>query len=147
MDCRVVLSKEDFLACIKLGESHYNEVEKAFTGAAYAPKLDTLMQLFDMDMVSCVGTYNKEGDVVGYVTSVIVPNMFSDVVQGQEFGMYLDPLYRGQGWFKEMLSVMEEDLYYKGADVMLVTFKKGLAHKLPKGFVEAETSFIKKVEV
>jgi ribosomal protein S18 acetylase RimI-like enzyme len=145
MQCKVVTSKDEYLECINLGRHHYNEVERRFTGLPYEPKYALFTQLFEEGHMSCVALLDG-GDVVGYVLVSISPSLFSNSLQAQEIGVYVDSKYRGQGWFKQMLELTESELSKRGVTALMLAFKSGLSHKLPEGYVEAETFHIKKLE-
>ena len=145
MQCKVVNDKNDFVKCLKLGEHHYNEVERRFTGLPYKPKLNLFLPLFEGGHIECVALYDG-AKVEGYVMVSIMPSLFSDIRQAQEIGLYVSPKYRGEGWFKQMLEVMEAHLSVEGVGALYLAFKKGFAHNLPDRYVEAETYYINVLE-
>jgi GNAT superfamily N-acetyltransferase len=120
MLCKVVSSRDDFLKCIKLAGEHYNEVERGVTGLPYKPKEGVLLAAFDGGAIDCVGLYDGE-EIVGYVIVVVTPSFLCDATIASELGMYVKPEYRGGGWFKEMLHILEGVC---SADVLEIKFKR-----------------------
>ena len=146
MQCKIVSDKNDILKCIKLGEGHYDEVEKRFTQLPYKPNISLFLQLFENGLLHTVALYDG-AKVEGYVMFVMSPSLFSASVNAQEVGLYVSKKYRGSGWFKRMLATAEKELSKKGATSLLLAFKEGMQHKLPEGFREAETFYIKSLEL
>lgn len=146
MQCKVVSDKDDILKCIKLGETHYNEVEKRFTGLPFTPKYDLFLELFEKGLLHTIALYDGV-EVEGYLMFVTSPSLFSNSVNAQEIGLFVNSKHRGSGWFKRMLELAEEELKTKGATILLLAFKEGMQHRLPQGFKEAETFYIKSLEL
>jgi len=145
MKCKVVTNSNDVVKCVRLAETHYNEVERKFTGLPYKPKVSLFLQLYEADLLCTVALY--DGRVVeGYVMFSITPSLLNDGMNAQEIGLFVMDRHRGSGWFKQMLSMAEEELQKMGASVAALSFKAGLSHALPEGYVETETIFIKSLE-
>lgn len=106
MLCKVVEGRNDFYKCIKLAKEHYNEVEINTTGLPYNPKEGVLLRAFDDGIIDCVGLYHG-AEIVGYVIVITAPSLLCDTTIASELGMYVKPEYRGGGWFKKMLEVLE----------------------------------------
>lgn len=142
MQYKLVDNELDLAECIKLGEAHYNEVEWRFTGLPYTPNLSLFLQLYEAGLLKTVALYNGTR-VVGYVMFSISPSLFSSGVNAQEIGLYISPEYRNSGWFKKMLEYALEKVQEEGATSIHVAFKEGMSHRLPTGFVESETFYVK----
>ena len=145
MQCKVVVAKNDFMKVIKLGEHHYNEVERRFTGLPYKPKISMFLQLFESGLLHCVALYDG-AKVEGYVLFSICPSLFSENLIAQELGVFVNRKYRGEGWFKRMLELAEQELTMKGVGTVMLAFKSGMKHSLGEEYVEAETFYAKNLE-
>lgn len=145
MQCKVLIDKNDFAKCVMLGEHQYNEVEKQFSILPFNPKWELLLPFFEQGIVTCIGLFHG-AKVVGYVMNIMTPSIMSAHVDAKEIAMYVAPEFRGQGWFKKMLALAEEDLIERGCTSYHIAFKKGHEHMLPEGYVESETFYRKNLE-
>lgn len=145
MKCKVVETNNDLVKCIRLGEAHYNEVEKGFTNIPYEPRIGMFLSLFENGNLQCVALYDG-AKIEGYVLVSIAPSLLTKGEVAHEVGVYVNPKYRGQGWFNKMLGMLEERLCKRGVNTLMIAFKNGFKHSLPDGYKESETMFIKVLE-
>lgn len=140
----VLTDAGDIKDCFSLGELHYEEVEKEFSGLPYQVNMDLLEGMISASLISCVAAFDEEV-LIGYVCSSIVPDLISDSVKAQEIGMYVKEEYRGEGVFKSLLDKAEEEFSKRGVYESLIMFKEGYEHKIPKGYVKTETVYRKRL--
>ena len=140
----VLTDAEDIKDCFSLGELHYEEVEKEFSGLPYHVNMDLLEAMIASNLISCVGAFEK-GCLIGYMCSIVAPDLISNSVKAQEIGMYVTKEYRGEGVFKSLLNKAEEEFSRLGVYESLIMFKEGYEHTVPKGYVKTETVYRKRI--
>lgn len=141
MLCKTIDSFDELNECIDLAEQHYNEVEGPITGLSYSPKKDVFKGLFENGFLEGVMLYDE--GVVGYLICSVNDSLLDDSVYASEVGMYVKPEYRGEGYFKDMVYMLESLLKGLGVDRVNLAFKG--AGKALDGYIINETFISKRL--
>jgi len=79
------------------------------------PNVEGIQNLEDAGaLVLC--TLREDGRLIGYCLALVLPDFScQQVLMGNIMLYYIAPPFRGQGWWTRMLTLMEDDLYLRGA--------------------------------
>lgn len=138
---------ETFYECLKIGESHYNEVESKSVDIPYNVDYELAETLINLGLV-VIMTARFEGQLVGYFVSLVSKDFFTSRLEAKELGIYVKPEFRGTSVFYRLVKATEHLIKSKGIKSLYIMFKeghdKGLAQKL--GYEKTETVYQKILE-
>lgn len=138
---------EVFHECLKMGESHYNEVESKSDRIPYNVDYDLAETLIDLGLVVII-TARTEGRLVGYFVSLISKDFFTSRREAKELGIYIAPEARGTSLFFRLMKETEKNLASKDVKSIYIMFKEGhdigLGPRL--GYEKTETVYQKILE-
>lgn len=119
------------MECLRLGQIHYKEVyadKEAKVPMKYNWQFLKLCN--DNGLIHMV-TVRDEGNLVGYFTVLVSPDMLSSTFCAEDIAIFVHPDYRGHGLWSEMLHTMEAILTSNGVTTNLLKFQAGFNETLP----------------
>tara|TARA_R110000751_G_scaffold53185_1_gene115418 strand:+ start:430 stop:876 length:447 start_codon:yes stop_codon:yes gene_type:complete len=107
-----------------LARDHYKEVESKADKVDFNLDLNYMSQLVEAGLIYSVMARDGE-KLIGYFCCMLCPDFMTQLPLAKEVGIYVDPAYRGQGVYKEMLQLAEEAAADRDAYCLILAFKEG----------------------
>lgn len=119
--------------CLRLGQMHYSEVyadKEAKVPRNYNWQFLKLCN--DNGLLHMVTARDETGELIGYFTTLVSPDLFSSTFKGEDMAIFVRPDHRGNGVWQQMLHVTEDLLRANGVSGMSLKFQAGFNETLPE---------------